>query len=234
MKILVLALILVIGGSVNAQTTQPVPATVSSAFKNLYVPRGFDTNDNVQITAEGSFSSSCFKVAPAIVKVDEANKIISLEAQAYRYGGLCMQTMIPFQQVIDIGIIKTSGTYKVQTPQGVTLTTMDVKGSTSEQADDFFYAPVQRLSFDDKKLNLVELRIEFNHSCMKVAEVKIDKQENVIVVQPIVKLDHKFGCAVGYFPTTVTVDLGEMKRGRYLLHVRSSGSQAYNQVVAID
>jgi len=217
-----------------ALASDPTPQVVPASYKNLYSPKGFDTNDNVQLTAEGTFASSCFKIAPPKITVSETNKIITLDAQAYKYSGMCMQLMIPFQQVIDLGIVKTAGLYKLQTADGRALGEVDIVKARTTQADDFLYAPVQRVSFTDGPTNQIQLRMELSQSCLKVAEIKIDKQEHVIVLQPILKLEHRFGCAMGYYPVTQTVELGSMKPGRYLIHVRSSGSQAVNQIIAVE
>ena len=146
---------------------------------------------------------------------------------------MCMQMQTPFQQVVDLGIIKTAGQYKIQTGSGEALGQVEVAVARTSEPDDYFYAPVQRVSFEDGPDNQVSLRIEFPTSCLKVAEVKIDKQENVVVIQPIVKVTTRFGCQMGYFPVTEVVKLGPINKGRHLLHVRSSGSQATNQVIAV-
>lgn len=228
------ALVIVNTIGFSAQAADPQPTLVSTTFKNIYVPKGFDSNDNVQIAAEGVFTSSCFKVAPPVVTVDEVNKSVTVDAKAFKYNGMCMQILIPFQQVIDIGIIKTAGQYRIQDAGGAMIGRLEVAEARSSEADDYFYAPVQRVSFEDGPNNVVSLRIEFSHSCLQLSEVKVDKQQNVIVLQPISKLVSRFGCAMGYYPVVREVPLGAMNRGRYLLHVRSSGSQAYNQMVAIE
>ncbi len=224
----------VIGFSALAsEVTDSSPTTVPTAYKNLYVPRGFDSNDNIQLAGEGVFSNSCFKIAPPVVSVDETSKKITLVAQAYQYKGMCMQMMIPFQQVIDLGLIQTAGLYKIQNGEGVQIGEVDVAAAKTSEPDDYFYAPVQRVSFEDGSENEVSLRIEFPTNCLAIDQVKIDKQQNVVVIQPIAKLTRRFGCAMGYFPVTEVIKLGKVNRGRYLLHVRSSGSQANNQIIAI-
>ncbi len=79
----------------TALASDPTPQIVSASYKNLYTPKGFDTNDNVQITAEGAFSSSCFKIAPPKISVSETDRTITLDAQAYKYSGICMQVRMP-------------------------------------------------------------------------------------------------------------------------------------------
>ena len=210
------------------------PAKVPVMFKKVYVPYGFDNNDNVQIAAEGKFPNSCFKIAAPEIHIDEERKVITLDAKAYQYRGVCMQVQIPFQQVIDLGIIENAGLYSIKSSSGQHLGEVKVAQSRNSEPDDYFYAPVQRVSFEDEKENKVSLRIEFPMSCLRVEEVRVSKRNEVIVIKPIVKLDREFGCAMGYYPVTKIVDLGAAERGRFLLHVRSSGSQAHNQFIAIE
>lgn len=210
------------------------PKLVSASYKNIYVPKGFDNNDNIQIAAEGVFINTCLKIAKPNVTVDERNKKITIDAKAYMYGGICMYMLVPFQQVIDVGLVRTPGTYVIQTGAGELIGQVEVAQARTEQPDDFLYAPVQRVSFEDGPENRVNLRIEFNHSCLELGEVKVDKQKNVVVIQPISQVNRVNGCAIGYYPTTKSIDLGQMNRGRYLLHVRSSGSQAQNQIITVE
>lgn len=222
-----------IGFAAQANDQSP-PQIVPTSYSQIYIPKGFDTNDNVQIAAEGLFPNTCFKIAPASYSVDEKKFQITLDAKAYQYKGMCMQILIPYQQVVDLGIVRTAGTYKVQTSSGKVLGEIEVGRAKVTEADDYLYAPVQRVTFEDGPNNRVSLRIEFNHSCLKLSEVKVDKHNNVVVLQPIAHLTPDFGCAIGYYPVVENVDVGFLNRGHYLLHVRSSGSQAFNQIIAVE
>lgn len=210
------------------------PRFVNAVYSKVYIPRGFDNNDNVQIAAEGIFPNTCLKIAAPDIHVDEVLKRVTINPKAYMYGGICLFVIVPYQQTLDLGIIKTPGTYSVQTSLGVEMGKLEVAKSKTARADDYLYAPVQRVSFLDDAKNEVNLRIEFSNDCMTLDEVKVDKQENVVVLQPISTFHGRENCAYGYFPITQTVQLGQLPKGRYLLHVRSSGSQAKNEIIAVE
>ncbi len=208
------------------------PQVVPVAYKNIYVPGGFDSNDSVQFAADGVFSSACYKIAPPSVAVDEAKKIITVQAQAYLYGGLCAMVLIPFQQVVQVGIVATPGHYNIVDDAGQVIGSIDIKPATTALEDDYLYAPVQKMSVSQVGgENKLTLKMEFTDNCMKIKEVKVLKEPNVFVIQPIVEMSTGAACAQGYFPWTEEVDLGPLQKKRYLIHVRTSGSQALNEIL---
>ena len=210
------------------------PIIRNVAYKNLYVPNGFDSNDTVQFVADGIFPNACYKIAQPRVWVEDKKKVINVEARAYFYNGLCASVLIPFQQVIHVGIIRTPGKYDIMDGEGQIVGSVDIKPATSSLEDDFLYAPVHKINVvqNENGNHKVELKIEFNQSCMKMKEVKVSYEPNVVVVQPIAQILSEKECAVGYYPETVEVELkGLEKDKRYLIHVRSSGSQALNEIL---
>jgi hypothetical protein len=89
------------------------PTRVTATYDRIYVADGFDSNDLVQITGEGMFRNTCYRQAETSVKIDETTHTISLGPVAYEYSGLCLQVVLPFQRVIDVGILK-SGRWTVE------------------------------------------------------------------------------------------------------------------------
>ncbi|MES2854446.1 MAG: hypothetical protein V4692_01225, partial [Bdellovibrionota bacterium] len=87
-------------GTANAQSE---PGKVEVKFEKIYTVNGFDSNDQVQLIAEGSFKNSCYRPASPTVKVIDSEKTIELTPMAYEYSGMCLQVVLPFQRVIDIG-----------------------------------------------------------------------------------------------------------------------------------
>jgi hypothetical protein len=224
-------------GSAIADTGGLPPVVVGSEFHTGYVPDGFDTNDNAQLVAEGLFRNSCYRPASVKVDVDHSAKTITLHPTAYEYEGYCLQVMIPFDQAIDVGILK-AGTYQViQSIMGEqnVLGQMKVRIAANSAADDYLYAPVSQAYFEKKPGKPATVRVsgEFTSSCMKLAEVMVSVQPNVIVLQPISTLQDRGDCVQGKFPFEKQVQLANMKTGRYLLHVRSLSGKSINTLVDV-
>lgn len=230
MKALISLLFLVSAHFVGAQDLHP--QIVKVPYQHLYVPQGFDSNDSVQFAAEGMFPNACYKVAGADVAVDEEAKTIRLEGRAFFYQGLCATVIIPFQQVISVGIVRTPGLYKIIDGAGVVLGEINIAQASSALEDDYLYAPVQKIFVEEGNDPILNLRVEFTNSCMRLKEVKVEREPDVIVILPIAEyIPQPEGCKEGYFPILEKVVLDSLENKRYLIHVRTTGSQALNEIL---
>ncbi len=207
------------------------PTLEPVSFDKIYTPDGFDSNDNVQIVGEGVFSNSCYRHAETKVWVDHEKMTIRLGPVAYKYGGYCLQVILPYDRTVDIGILN-AGTYKiVQSVSGRSLGTITIKPATTLDPDDYLYSPVSQALVQSKNGKTgVYLMGDFPLSCMKMKEVKFQVQPDVLVVQPISEIDPSQPCVQGKFPFSVNKDVGAMNAGRYLLHVRSINGKAINNL----
>jgi len=210
------------------------PVMTGINFNRAYVPNGFDSNDQVEIVGAGIFSNSCYRYAETKVDVDQVDKTITLTPSAYMYTGYCLQVLMPFDHSINLGLLK-EGTYKVKealNPE--VLGSINVRAATKPEADDYLYAPITQAFFKSQgSSNLVQLSGEFPLSCMKIKNVLFDKQPDVLVVQPIVELDHSVPCKDGKFHFENLSDVGPLTKGNYLLHVRSMNGKSVNTVVTV-
>jgi hypothetical protein len=204
---------------------------VPTTFDTMYIPQGFDSNDSVQIVGEGAFRNSCYRPSNTYFKVDHQNKIVNISPSAFEYYGFCLQVILPFDRVLDIGILEP-GTYKV-VQNGQTIGKIPIRGSSVMTPDDFMYAAVEQ-AFIVKSQGSYTWGIvgELTNSCMYLDDVKITVEENVIVLQPIVKMEAHGTCRDGLFQFSKTGKISA-PRGRYLLHVRSLNGKAINSLVNI-
>jgi hypothetical protein len=211
------------------------PKLIEARYRSTYVPGGFDSNDHVQLVAEGLFSNTCYRPAPALTDIDHQNKIVHLNPQAYFYDGLCLMVMVPYNQTMELGILE-SGTWKVvQGPEQADLGRFSVRESMTQSADDYLYAPVLQAYFKkDANGHFVNLTGEFTTDCMKLKNVKVVVEPKVIVLQPIAEVVKKESCKVGYFPYETEVRVPNLDKGRYLLHIRSMNGNAVNSLVDAD
>lgn len=225
-----------LAGAALGQTTPPVlsePTKVPAAYEKAYIPIGFDSNDSVEVVLEGRFSSSCWRPAEISFAVDQDKLEIHVGPAAYLYPArLCAQMILPFDRVVNFGVLKT-GNYKlVQATDGAFLGEVLVKPATTERPDDFLYAPVSQ-AFYKKKANGGEVTMagNFPNSCMMMDEVKVTVQPDVVVLQPIAKIEKRLGCHDGHFPFQVKTKIPQVPAGRYLLHVRSMNAKSINSLV---
>lgn len=220
--------------TIQAKAEDSTPTKVPISFGKIYIPDGFDNNDNVQIAGEGMFPNTCYRYATTSVKVDHTAKTIHLNTVAYKYPGMCLQVMVPFDRVVDVGILK-EGDYSIITNKdNQTVGRVSINTSKTKGPDDFMYASVSQAYFQSKdSVNKVFLTGNFPSSCMKLKEVKSQVQSDVLVIQPIVEIDPDEHCVVGQFHFETSVDVGVMKPGRYLLHVRTMNGKSVNNLLDV-
>lgn len=208
------------------------PATVKAAVHTGYIPDGFDTNDHVQIVAEGAFPNTCYRPASINGRVDESKKAVVVDSLAYKYSGMCLQMIVPFSSTVDVGLLK-QGTYSVvDSGSNKALGEMKVRVAPSSSADDFLYAPVSQAYLKNEAgATTVTVEGEFSNSCLSLKDVVVNVQPKVIVVQPVSELSDSTDCKNGSFPFEKTVRVEGANKGRYLLHVRSLNGKAINNLV---
>jgi hypothetical protein len=222
--------------SLGAAASDPtLPKVVDSGFGVGYIPDGFDSNDNVQIVGEGMYRSTCYKPSAVQVTIDEELKQIKVKPKAYYYEGFCLQMLVPFNQVIDLGLLK-NGKYTViqeeSSEEPATLGSLKVKAATHSTPDDFLYAPVSQAYLDRSGTKArVKISGEFTNSCMRLVDTAVTVQRNVLVVQPVSELEERADCRGGKFPFEKTQEVEGVPSGRYLLHVRSLNGSAINTLV---
>lgn len=211
-----------------------LPNTVNIALKKAFIPSGFDDNDRSQIAVEGLFPNTCYRVGPHAIKVDEAYKTVTIQQQAYLYGGMCLQMFVPFTQVIDLGLL-SDGKYKIlDAESGASLGSLDVAKSKNLGPDDFLYAPITDayVTFQPSvKTNTLVLTGNFGDRCSDFEEIKVLYQDQVVVVQPVVKRTTENPCTPQPTRFLKTVELKQGVQGIHLLHVRSLNGQAINKMV---
>lgn len=210
------------------------PVLKPATFQKIYVPAGFDSNDHIQIVGEGLFNNTCYRPAPTTVHIDENMHQVLIGPVAYEYPGFCTQVILPFQRTIDIGLLKAGVWEVVQQADGTKLGSINVKPATTAMADDFDYAPISQAFFQkDAHSARILLTGHFLSSCMSLEDVKLSVETDVIVVQPIVKIEERNDCVEDQFPFSTWVALDFLKPQRYLIHVRSMNGNAINNLIDV-
>jgi hypothetical protein len=215
---------------------QAEPARVGAVFNKIYAPGGYDSNDHIQFVGEGIFRNTCYRPAQESVQVDSGTRTITVGPVAYEYSGFCLQVILPFQRVVDVGILKV-GNWKVIETNGTSkalLGTISIQPALTNNPDDALYAPINQAFFQQKgSISEITLTGEFPNSCMALEDVKVTVEKEAVVIQPFAKMDVASACRDGKFEFTKTVSVTGVREGRYLLHVRSMNGNAVNTLIDI-
>jgi hypothetical protein len=202
--------------------------------KYLFVPDGFDSNDDVVAVIDGYLPDTCHKLMTPEVTKDAVTGKIQIQAKAKDFSGACFDVTVPFTTVINLGNL-AEGKYTVDAGPVAGKENLNVKLATKPGQDDFLYAPVEnaRVAFTpDQAVAYLEGRL--TSSCMSFDKVEVIPQGKTIVVLPILQVRNASAsegfCKPVDVPFERKVQLPELAEGRYLLHVRSLNGGSINTV----
>lgn len=219
------------------------PVQVESPVNKVFVPLGFDDNDDAEVVLRGDFTNSCYKVGPATATVNAETRTVTIDAKSWYYqGASCAQMLVPFIQPVKLGIVPT-GEYKivVNGQDRIDATALQVTRATSRSADDYLYAPVAQVEVkkDDAGRKQLSLSGEYPYmfvGCMKIVEVRAKVTPgNVLVVQPIAETFMDDADCQGQevskaFKITQEAD-SLVEDAEYLAHVRALSGQSVNRLI---
>jgi hypothetical protein len=205
----------------------------------VFIPKGFDDNDNVQIVLAGEFTSTCYKVGPSSVKVDPVRKEIRVRDDAIFHDGCCCTFMlVSYVKPIDLGILP-AGKYSVLLEKdsvgmnSLLQGELTVAQSFTIGPDDHLYAPVSHAEVTAR--DELILKGNFKNSCMRMKKIKVQHQNHqkdpVIVILPVAEFSGSVTCRSGSFPFEERLQLPRLTDELTLIHVRSLNGQALNKVV---
>ena len=226
-----LGLALLAGG---APAASAVGVLVPVSSQEVFVPKGFDDNDQVVVVLDGYLPNSCYQLDSVSQSIDVATKTITLQQMARVYPGQCLMALVPFTTEVKLGIL-SNGQYKIATNRGNFEVSLNVAAATNAGPDDHLYAPVEHAwiqKAQDGSLSAV-LEGRFTNTCMAFDEVQVIYSGKAIEVLPIMKMDDRPDCAEQQVPYQKVQALSYLLPGRYLLHVRSLNGQAVNTVFPV-
>ncbi len=211
-------------------TEREAPRLVEIGVSDVFIPQGFDDNDNAQVVVEGYFPNTCYKIGP--VKVEKRENKIKITPQAYFYHGTCLQVMVHYVQEINLGLLKF-GKYILDIPSDYPERTriLSIAQSTNPGPDDYLYAPIESARVLSKETPTVRLQGVFSNSCMSLDRVMVHPEPGrVVAVLPIAKYDNSGVCAEVLKPFHKDIRIEAPLTGRTLLHVRSLNGSAVNVI----
>lgn len=199
-------------------TTEPLQ------IDRVFIPQGFDDNDNVQVVVTGTLKDTCWKVGES--RFTKQENQISLEVEGNRKGCFCIPVEVPFHEVIDLGNLG-SGRYDINI--GSEIYRLSVTRSPTPSQDSRLYANVLSGYMTGDLLTLKGLHPD---KSFYIKEIVISKQEDgTIVVMPIATRRPIIRDFVTV-PFTQNLDLSPYidVDQTHLIHVRSMNGNAINLV----
>lgn len=224
-----LLIILALASSPLFATSQQEVMETEVPVDHLYVPKGYDSNDTVELVVEGYLPNLCYKNPSSVVEVNDRTIDISVVANSTDFeGAACAEMIVPFKEVVSVGLLD-KGNYNI-TVNNKHNSSIFVKESTSDAIDDELYAnvhSVERIHGEQR----VAVKGYHPSFCVEFDQFKIDHNDkDVYSVRPITKKVSDF-CPKKMTPFRFEMDVpNNLKRDRILIHVRSMNGNSVNSI----
>ena len=210
----------------SAPVAMPVPVD------HVYVPNGFDSNDNTEIVITGFLPNLCYKIPSSQVSVGEGKISIAMTALHTQSGmGFCADVIIPFIEYINVGTLKAGG-YKIAINEDSSNAVNDkitIAPAKSSSIDDAIYANVDSILPSENGSRTVQLKGYNPSDCFVLKDIVIvDNGVDTYSILPRMKQIHTF-CPKKLIPFTYEFDVPEkLEAEKILLHVRVMVGRAIN------
>jgi hypothetical protein len=203
--------------------------------QRIFIPKGFDDNDQIQIVLDGWLDNSCETALTPKIHVDINTYSIEVIPRGLREEGVCAQVRRRFTSIATFGVLP-HGTYRVYTNDRLMDKELIIDEASSAGPDDFIYAQIDRAWVDfapeldaDSRWSVV-LEGRLTNSCQKLEEVRVIDSGDTVEILPITKMLEQ-DCQPVETPFVERAFIPDYtKAGRYLLHVRSANGSAINDV----
>jgi hypothetical protein len=214
------------------------PTVIAAPVDRLYVPKGFDNNDSVQVVVTGNFPNPCYSIHTTEVKIEENKIFVTVTAISPNQlnAQICADVISPFKEEVNIGLLK-QGEYQIfvnQTTDNPVKGGIAISSSQSSLLDDYLYLDVLYIEQNDNDKTSFKIKGMRYSPCFEIDRVEtISNGTDTISVLPIMKKVSDF-CPMKGQPLSVEtkIDLSDLTTDKVLLHVRTSDGKSFNSIVS--
>lgn len=212
------------------------PIIIDAPVTHVFVPTGFDDNDNVEVVVSGEFPGPCF--SRNTVDVSKKGKSIDIKVTAiYNIPGgneKCGRMGIPFKEVINLGQLDL-GNYKITVNDKSPYELHDkisVEASEIQMVDERIYANIEYIE-QTKNPNKFILHGHNPSDCLIFSDFMfLSNDKDTISILPIMrKTSDLCPMKMTEFEMEVTVDFSTIKSSEVLLHTRVMDGRSVNTIV---
>jgi hypothetical protein len=217
-------------------------SVVDAPIDHLFIPEGFDNNDNVEVVVTGKFPNPCYTRNK--VEVDVKGDTIKIDVTSLAKDGqtakMCENMKIPFHENITIGNLQ-AGDYKIVVNQGSEYELNDkieVALSSSNSVDDHLYAQVEyvELGFTGGTSGDAVLVGNSVSSCLELDKVEYlsNKKDTLSVLPVMKKISNNCPEKKKRIEIPIKFDVNNLKSKKVMLFVRSIDGKSVHSFVDKD
>lgn len=198
---------------------------VSIAAEHVFVPKGFDSNDNSEVVATGWYPNPCYEWSRAVVRKNQ--DAVHVDLKAFIKEGtdmVCIDMAVPYMETVKLGALKAGNSELLV---GHLESKVEVTKANSNSIDDYLYGQVR--SVRSEKGQLV-IDLERPSDCIELDRLQtVFNGKDVCSVLPIMK-KIKEVCPRNPVMDTHRLDISEecKQADKVLFHVRSLEGKAVN------
>src|SRR5690606_9027349 len=185
------ALFIVTASFLTASSEAQEVVTIPS--ERIFVPTGFDDNDNAQVILDGYLERSCDTLISPAWNLDMSSFQISVSARVLRdHTIVCTEERRPFTQVVNLGVLPM-GKYRVWTNRGRLIKPLVIAEAPSASKNETYYASLIESYVEhnphpapgESQWSVV-LRGYFEDSCQQWDFVEVDVGTFIFAIMPVV------------------------------------------------
>lgn len=202
------------------------PKETLAMVEEIFVPAGFDSNDNTEISITGYLPNPCYNPVYEKVQINGNNIKINIYTTQINDTEICATMIVPFFKTISLGLLN-KGSYKISINQELS-SDLFIAESSSDAIDDFTYANVEYVEREEFS-KTIHLKGYNPSNCYEYVETKIiSNKKNTYSLLPKMRKYSDY-CPMIITPFDIEVELpGELKTEIILLHVRAMYGKSIN------
>lgn len=211
-----------------------VPVSKQVPVKNIFVPQGFDNNDNVELVVTGYLPNLCHKSPKVTTEIIDNKVSVKLTSLYYQDSNpYCPEMVVPFKKVVELGAMP-KGNFKIVVNEDSKWEKSDelvVKAAVDNNIDNYQYAYVEEIQQNIEK-DVLTLRGYNPSDCYELSDVTyISNGEDTYSVLPRMKKVRDF-CPMKMMPFSISWRLPkELDAKKVLLHVRTLNGNSINKII---
>lgn len=208
------------------------PIVVNSPVDHLFIPTGFDNNDNVEVFVSGKFPNSCYSRNKVEVNVQEDTIKINVTALLNSESEKCEDYKVSYLEDVTIGNLQ-AGEYKVIVNNKISEK-LAIAETRSTSVDDYIYGEVDYIELGfTGGLNGEVALVGRTADCIVLDRVvTIDNGKDTLSILPIMKIASN-SCAKQkvLFTIPVIFDQTKFKGEKILLYVKTMDGKSVTSLL---
>jgi hypothetical protein len=197
----------------------------------MYVSRSFAADEDVFVVLEGLLPNSCYSALEPEIHIDAEAHVVRIFQSATPIVAdvlYCADVQVPYLNKANVGILEP-GNWVVLTNAGRTIDFVrvlpDPKPDCAELTADgeCLMAPIEnvRIKGKENQRTAIEVVWEMRNTCMRLDNVKVKVEKEVIEMTPSFKMVNHDMCEPMTFPYIRDLKLPPLPKGRHMLRIHS-------------